>query len=259
MRQSHFWAAMGAAVGRLVLPAGQPLGLALFLLLGGLYAIGAAPHTATAANAATAATGAAGKAGKVGAAGAVGKADEDAPPPISTVFLVCEGVFTLQSDRFPDQPPEEFDGSLYLSVTHQGDEFTQIKVQPFARTERQRSQTFIPTPPPVKDAPMDLSADTETHHVEIAASNNEVTLTERRASGVYVKARVDDQPLVDTRAHVQTVEMSLNRFSGKMKMRWDDRTVEDHRPAGAIRATKITNLDRKSFAATCHTMKERLF
>jgi hypothetical protein len=35
MRQSHFWAAMGAAVGRLVLPAGQPLGLALFLLLGG--------------------------------------------------------------------------------------------------------------------------------------------------------------------------------------------------------------------------------
>jgi hypothetical protein len=46
MRQSHFWAAMGAAVGRLVLPAGQPLGLALFLLLGGLYAIGAAPRRA---------------------------------------------------------------------------------------------------------------------------------------------------------------------------------------------------------------------
>ena len=250
MKQSHFWAAMGAAVGRLVLPAGQPLGLALFLLFWGLYASGAAPHTATAANAATAVT---------GKAGAVGKADEDAPPPISTVFLVCEGVFTLQSDRFPDQPPEEFDGSLYLSVTHQGDEFTQIKVQPFARTERQRSQTFIPTPPPVKDAPTDMSADTETHHVEIAASNDEVTLTERRASGVHVKARVDDQPLVNTRAHVQTVEMSLNRFSGKLKMRWDDRNVEDHRPAGAIRATKITNLDRKSFAATCHTMKEWLF
>ena len=250
MKQSHFWAAMGAAVGRLVLPAGQPLGLALFLLFWGLYASGAAPHTATAANAATAVT---------GKAGAVGKADEDAPPPISTVFLVCEGVFTLQSDRFPDQPPEEFDGSLYLSVTHQGDEFTQIKVQPFARTERQRSQTFIPTPPPVKDAPTDMSADTETHHVEIAASNDEVTLTERRASGVHVKARVDDQPLVNTRAHVQTVEMSLNRFSGKLKMRWDDRNVEDHRPAGAIRATKITNLDRKSFAATCHAMKERLF
>ena len=250
MKQSHFWAAMGAAVGRLVLPAGQPLGLALFLLFWGLYASGAAPHTATAANAATAVT---------GKAGAVGKADEDAPPPISTVFLVCEGVFTLQSDRFPDQPPEEFDGSLYLSVTHQGDEFTQIKVQPFARTERQRSQTFIPTPPPVKDAPTDMSADTETHHVEIAASNDEVTLTERRASGVHVKARVDDQPFVNTRAHVQTVEMSLNRFSGKLKMRWDDRNVEDHRPAGAIRATKITNLDRKSFAATCHTMKERLF
>lgn len=250
MKQSHFWAAMGAAVGRLVLPAGQPLGLALFLLFWGLYASGAAPHTATAANAATAVT---------GKAGAFGKADEDAPPPISTVFLVCEGVFTLQSDRFPDQPPEEFDGSLYLSVTHQGDEFTQIKVQPFARTERQRSQTFIPTPPPVKDAPTDMSADTETHHVEIAASNDEVTLTERRASGVHVKARVDDQPLVNTRAHVQTVEMSLNRFSGKLKMRWDDRNVEDHRPAGAIRATKITNLDRKSFAATCHTMKERLF
>ncbi|RZO31357.1 MAG: hypothetical protein EVA91_06555 [SAR116 cluster bacterium] len=250
MKQSHFWAAMGAAVGRLVLPAGQPLGLALFLLFWGLYASGAAPHTATAANAATAVT---------GKAGAVGKADEDAPPPISTVFLVCEGVFTLQSDRFPDQPPEEFDGSLYLSVTHQGDEFTQIKVQPFARTERQRSQTFIPTPPPVKDAPTDMSADTETHHVEIAASNDEVTLTERRASGVHVKASVDDQPLVNTRAHVQTVEMSLNRFSGKLKMRWDDRNVEDHRPAGAIRATKITNLDRKSFAATCHTMKERLF
>ena len=250
MKQSHFWAAMGAAVGRLVLPAGQPLGLALFLLFWGLYASGAAPHTATAANAATAVT---------GKAGAVGKADEDAPPPISTVFLVCEGVFTLQSDRFPDQPPEEFDGSLYLSVTHQGDEFTQIKVQPFARTERQRSQTFIPTPPPVKDAPTDMSADTETHHVEIAASNDEVTLTERRASGVHVNARVDDQPLVNTRAHVQTVEMSLNRFSGKLKMRWDDRNVEDHRPAGAIRATKITNLDRKSFAATCHTMKERLF
>ena len=250
MKQSHFWAAMGAAVGRLVLPAGQPLGLALFLLFWGLYASGAAPHTATAANAATAVT---------GKAGAVGKADEDAPPPISTVFLVCEGVFTLQSDRFPDQPPEEFDGSLYLSVTHQGDEFTQIKVQPFARTERQRSQTFIPTPPPVKDAPTDMSADTETHHVEIAASNDEVTLTERRASGVHVKARVDDQPLVNTRAHVQTVEMSLNRFSGKLKMRWDDRNVEDHRPAGAIRATKITNLDRKSFAGTCHTMKERLF
>ena len=250
MKQSHFWAAMGAAVGRLVLPAGQPLGLALFLLFWGLYASGAAPHTATAANAATAVT---------GKAGAVGKADEDAPPPISTVFLVCEGVFTLQSDRFPDQPPEEFDGSLYLSVTHQGDEFTQIKVQPFARTERQRSQTFIPTPPPVKDAPTDMSADTETHHVEIAASNDEVTLTEGRASGVHVKARVDDQPLVNTRAHVQTVEMSLNRFSGKLKMRWDDRNVEDHRPAGAIRATKITNLDRKSFAATCHTMKERLF
>ena len=250
MKQSHFWAAMGAAVGRLVLPAGQPLGLALFLLFWGLYASGVAPHTATAANAATAVT---------GKAGAVGKADEDAPPPISTVFLVCEGVFTLQSDRFPDQPPEEFDGSLYLSVTHQGDEFTQIKVQPFARTERQRSQTFIPTPPPVKDAPTDMSADTETHHVEIAASNDEVTLTERRASGVHVKARVDDQPLVNTRAHVQTVAMSLNRFSGKLKMRWDDRNVEDHRPAGAIRATKITNLDRKSFAATCHTMKERLF
>ena len=250
MKQSHFWAAMGAAVGRLVLPAGQPLGLALFLLFWGLYASGAAPHTATAANAATAVT---------GKAGAVGKADEDAPPPISTVFLVCEGVFTLQSDRFPDQPPEEFDGSLYLSVTHQGDEFTQIKVQPFARTERQRSQTFIPTPPPVKDAPTDMSADTETHHVEIAASNDEVTLTERRASGVHVKARVDDQPLVNTRAHVQTVEMSLNRFSGKLKMRWDDRNVEDHRPAGAIRATKITNLDRTSFAATCHTMKGRLF
>ena len=250
MKQSHFWAAMGAAVGRLVLPAGQPLGLALFLLFWGLYASGAAPHTATAANAATAVT---------GKAGAVGKADEDAPPPISTVFLVCEGVFTLQSDRFPDQPPEEFDGSLYLSVTHQGDEFTQIKVQHFARTERQRSQTFIPTPPSVKDAPTDMSADTETHHVEIAASNDEVTLTERRASGVHVKARVDDQPLVNTRAHVQTVEMSLNRFSGKLKMRWDDRNVEDHRPAGAIRATKITNLDRKSFAATCHTMKERLF
>ena len=250
MKQSHFWAAMGAAVGRLILPAGQPLGLALFLLFWGLYASGAAPHTATAANAATAVT---------GKAGAVGKADEDAPPPISTVFLVCEGVCTLQSDRFPDQPPEEFDGSLYLSVTHQGDEFTQIKVQPFARTERQRSQTFIPTPPPVKDAPTDMSADTETHHVEIAASNDEVTLTERRASGVHVKARVDDQPLVNTRAHVQTVEMSLNRFSGKLKMRWDDRNVEDHRPAGAIRATKITNLDRKSFAATCHTMKERLF
>ena len=250
MKQSHFWAAMGAAVGRLVLPAGQPLGLALFLLFWGLYASGAAPHTATAANAATAVT---------GKAGAVGKADEDAPPPISTVFLVCEGVFTLQSDRFPDQPPEEFDGSLYLSVTHQGDEFTQINVQPFTRTERQRSQTFIPTPPPVKDAPTDMSADTETHHVEIAASNDEVTLTERRASGVHVKARVDDQPLVNTRAHVQTVEMSLNRFSGKLKMRWDDRNVEDHRPAGAIRATKITNLDRKSFAATCHTMKERLF
>lgn len=250
MKQSHFWAAMGAAVGRLVLPAGQPLGLALFLLFWGLYASGAAPHTATAANAATAVT---------GKAGAVGKADEDAPPPISTVFLVCEGVFTLQSDRFPDQPPEEFDGSLYLSVTHHDDELTQIKVQPVARTERQRSQTFIPTPPPVKDAPTDMSADTETHHVEIAASNDEVTLTERRASGVHVKARVDDQPLVNTRAHVQTVEMSLNRFSGKLKMRWDDRNVEDHRPAGAIRATKITNLDRKSFAATCHTMKERLF
>ena len=158
---------MGAAVGRLVLPAGQPLGLALFLLFWGLYASGAAPHTATAANAATAVT---------GKAGAVGKADEDAPPPISTVFLVCEGVFTLQSDRFPDQPPEEFDGSLYLSVTHQDDEFTQIKVHPFAHTQRQRSQTFIPTPPPVKDAPTDMSADTETHHVEIAASNDDVTL-----------------------------------------------------------------------------------
>ena len=35
MRQSHFWASMGAAVGRLVLPAGQPMGLSLFLLLGG--------------------------------------------------------------------------------------------------------------------------------------------------------------------------------------------------------------------------------
>ena len=82
MRQSYFWAACAACRS-----ASGPCPVSAF---GGLYAIGAAPHTATAANAATAATGAtgkAGKAGKVGAAGAVGKADEDATPPISTVFL----------------------------------------------------------------------------------------------------------------------------------------------------------------------------
>lgn len=198
-------------------------------------------------------------------ASAVSGSEATTPPAITTVFLVCEGVFTLESDWLTDTPPETFDGSIYVSITRKQDRFTQIKLQPFAKSERLRSQTFV-ADGKVIDAnlPQNESANSgkelaETYSVEINATNDEIIMAERRESGSRVKARVGDRPLVPTRMEVQTVDMTLNRFSGKMRMVWGDRKVHDVRPAGAIRATKVTYLDQKSFEASCHTMKERLF
>jgi len=200
------------------------------------------------------------------AAAALAAESDDAPPPIRTVFLVCDGTFTLRSDSVPDAPPDRFDGAIYLSITQQGDNFTQVKLQPFEGSERLRSQLFAPTPAAVAPAPQSDALQANVpgvappfHTVSIAASNDELTLTERRESGVHVKARIDDQPLVQTRAVVDTVEMNLNRFSGRMRLIWGARRVHDVRPAGAIRATKVSYLDSKLFEATCHTMQERLF
>ena len=187
--------------------------------------------------------------------------------PISTVFLVCEGVFTMESDWLPDAPPESFDGSIYVSVTRNDDSFSQIKLQPFERSERLRSQTFEPTGPLIdagaKGAgnmpPAGELKLEESYVVTISATNDEVILHERRESGALVKARIDDQPLVPTRMNVTTVDMALNRFLGRMKLKWGERKVHDVRPTGAIRATKVTYLESKIFDATCHTMQERLF
>jgi hypothetical protein len=44
-----------------------------------------------------------------------------------------------------------------------------------------------------------------------------------------------------------------------MRLLWEDRKVSDVRPAGAIRATKVTFTDKKAFDTTCHTIQERLF
>jgi len=194
-------------------------------------------------------------------------ADDPNPDPITTVFLVCDGEFTVDSDWLPDVPPDSFDGTIYLSVTRHGDAFTQIKLQPFERKERLRSQTFVPNVvlqdastervPAVSDGQYDPAENT--HIVSISASTDEVLLKEQRESGAYVKARLNGQPLVPTRMHVQLVDMTLNRFSGKMRILWEDRKVSDVQPAGAIRATKVTFTDKKAFDATCHTIQERLF
>ena len=194
-------------------------------------------------------------------------ADEPDPDPITTVFLVCDGQFTVDSDWLPDVPPDSFDGTIYLSVTRNGDVFTQIKLQPFERKERLRSQTFVPNvvlqdvsaeqTPAATDNQFGTAENT--HIVTISASNDEVLLREQRESGAHVKARLNGQPLVPTRMHVQLVDMTLNRFSGKMRISWEDRKVNDDRPAGAIRATKVTFTDKKAFDATCHTIQERLF
>ena len=49
-------------------------------------------------------------------ASAVSGSEATTPPAITTVFLVCEGVFTLESDWLTDTPPETFDGSIYVSI-----------------------------------------------------------------------------------------------------------------------------------------------
>ena len=114
-------------------------------------------------------------------------ADEPDPDPITTVFLVCDGQFTVDSDWLPDVPPDSFDGTIYLSVTRNGDVFTQIKLQPFERKERLRSQTFVPnvvlqdvsaeqTPAATDDQ---FGTAETTHIVTISASNDEAHLAGR--------------------------------------------------------------------------------
>ncbi|MEL0024350.1 MAG: hypothetical protein VW934_08870, partial [Alphaproteobacteria bacterium] len=177
------------------------------------------------------------------------------------------GQFTVDSNWLPDVPSDSFDGTIYLSVTRNGDVFTQIKLQPFERKERLRGQTFLPNvvlqdvsaEQPLVATDNQFGTAENTHIVTIPASNDEVLLREQRESGAHVKARLSGQPLVLARMHVQLVDVALNRFSGKMRILWEDRKVSDVQPAGAIRATKVTFTDKKAFDATCHTIQERLF
>lgn len=183
-------------------------------------------------------------------------ADEEVVMP-KTVFLVCDGAFLVEKETADDPVIDQFDGSLYISITYTDEAFSEIKIQPFERDERLRAQSFVPTK---NNAKKTISAPaTEQLEVVIEATQDEVMLHQKLSTGAFVRARIDEQPLVDTRMRVQSVDMTLNRFSGRMSVAWGDRQVRDFKPNGAIRATKVSYLEQKSFDAKCHTMKERLF
>jgi len=182
--------------------------------------------------------------------------EEDIIQPV-TVFLLCEGVFQ-QDSTHPDKPAiEQFDGSLYLSVTYLGDQFTTILLQPFDRDERLPAQRFERESGATKVAA--TTPVSEQSHIRIDATEDEIILHQARSTGAMVRARVGDRPIVPTQMRVEIVDMTLNRFSGSLQLGWSDRRVHDVKPPGAIRATKVTYSDRNTYDAKCHTMKERLF
>ena len=181
-----------------------------------------------------------------------------------TVFLVCEGNFytretsplaaQMASNMWaqPQALDDQFFGALYVTFTYTDDGFREVSLQPFERDDRLLTQKFVPTSTRTGLASPD-------HRVWITASEDEVKLGEYRASGAHVRARLADDPLANTRMQIATVDMVMNRFSGKMIITWDRRQVLDVKPRGALRATKVSFLDRKQFDATCRTMKEKLF
>lgn len=187
--------------------------------------------------------------------GAMATDDADGAPLPTTVFLVCDGEFRLEREAAEGISQEIFDGSLYVSITYTGNDFSKIQLQPFERDERLPAQNFEPNS--IK-AVVGTPAN-EQSQIRIHATEDEVILHQTKASGAIVRARVGDRPLVPIQARVKSVDMTLNRFSGGMMIDWVDRRVGEYKPRGAIRATKVTYHDRKSFDATCHTMKERLF
>ena len=152
----------------------------------------------------------------------------------------------------PQALDDQFFGALYVTFTYTDDGFREVSMQPFERDDRLLTQKFVPTPTRGGLASPD-------HRVWITASEAEVRLGEYRASGAHVRARLADDPLAKTRMQIATVDMVMNRFSGKMTIIWDRRQVLDVKPRGALRATKVSFLDRKQFDATCRTTKEKLF
>ena len=174
-----------------------------------------------------------------------------------------------------------FVGTMHLALVADDDGVIEVRLQAFENGARTPTQTFIL--PVVEEVPergeMALlfpelmettqadedsgetvqSAPEFTGELTIDTTDAEVVLHQVVESGPIIRARVDGKPLVPTRQKIETVDMRVDRTSGRLSLVWGEDSVRDHRRPGAIRTSKVQLRDEKSYRAVCMPVRQRAF
>jgi hypothetical protein len=166
-----------------------------------------------------------------------------------TVFLVCDGQFETSTAMNGPVEPEQFDGSLYLSV--EADDFAvrRVKLLPFERSTRLAAIELTPQPGSTDDGRV----------TQFTATEDELIIEQNESHGMMVNALVDDDPLALTPESLHVMHLRLNRFSGYIMILWQDHQVREVKPKGALCSVKKRYSNSKSFAADCSTMEQWIF
>ena len=120
-----------------------------------------------------------------------------------TVFLVCDGQFETSTAMNGPVEPEQFDGSLYLSV--EADDFAvrRVKLLPFERSTRLAAIELTPY----------LGSTDDGRVTQFTATEDELIIEQTESHGMMVNALVDDDPLALTPESLHVMHLRLNRFS----------------------------------------------
>ena len=204
-----------------------------------------------------------------------------APAGAISVALVCDGEFRTQNATVEGTTEAMFVGTMHLALVADNDAVIEVRLQTFENGARTPAQTFVL--PVVEEVPEtgemallfpelietgqadDVSGETAQAapgfmgELTINTTDAEVVLHQVVESGPIIRARVDGRPLVPTRQKIETVDMRLDRTSGRLSLVWGEDSVRDHRRPGAIRTSKVQLRDEKSYRAVCIPVRQRAF
>ena len=204
-----------------------------------------------------------------------------APAGATSVALVCDGEFRTQNATVEGTTEANFVGTMHLALVADDDGVIEVRLQAFENGTRTPAQTFVlpvveevpdrgemallfpelmETTPADEDSGETVQPAPEfTGELTIDTTDAEVVLHQVVESGPIIRARVDGKPLVPTRQKIETVDMRLDRASGRLSLVWGEDSVRDHRRPGAIRTSKVQLRDEKSYRAVCMPVRQRAF
>ena len=137
-----------------------------------------------------------------------------------TVFLVFDGQFETSTAMNVPVEPEQFDGSLYLSVDADDFAVRRVKLLPFERSTRLAATELTPY----------LGSTDDRRVMQFTATKDELIIEQTESLGKMVNVLVDNDLLALTPVSLHFMNLRLNRFSSYIAILWQDHQVRKVKP-----------------------------